>query len=881
MMRRPPRLALWLLETLLPEEQRDAVIGDLLETHAQRAANATGRMAPWLTFWLEVLAAIAQLQILPGETTAFTPYTQESLMQSFLSDIRHAARVLNRDRAFTALCVLTLGVAIGATTAIYSIVNPVLLRSLPYPDAARLVAVSEYGSHGPNRLGYDTYLDLRNGATTLEHSAVYGFWEPTLFGDRDAERVRGQVVSWEFFRTLGVQPALGRDFDVAEDTPDRRDVVVLSHGLWARRFGADPDIIGKAINMGVLSRQVVGVLPASFDNVLEPHAEIYRPLGYAAGGGSSCRSCRHLTMIARLKPGAQRSEAVREVDGLIKRAAADHPTEYQALGALADPLQERITQTSRPVLFALLGAALLVLLIAAANVTNLQLARAVRRQSEFAVRAALGAGRGRIVRQLVAEGLVIAALAGLVGTLLAVAVLPLLTAQLPAEMPRLSAIAVDWRALAAVALAVLAVGTSVGLVSALGGRFQLFDTLRGGRAVAGSRHRIRSGLVVAEVALALMLVVGSGLLGRSLMRLLDVNPGFDPTHLVTMEVQATGPAYQKREAVFANHDRIREAVRAVPGVVSVGLSQTLPLSGMFDRYGIEAQDKPLTNPELGFGADRYTVSAGFLEAMRIPILRGRAFTEAEAADSGLKVAIVSNALAQRIWPGEDAIGKNIRLGGNTRPWRTVIGVAANVHHTGLDANETYQVYGPERQWFFEESVMELAVRVTGDPAQLVGAIREAVRSVDPLQPIVKIATMESVVARSTAQRQLGLLLFVAFGVIALILAAAGIYGVLAGSVAERTREFGLRAALGAAPGSIVGLVLRQAGGVVGTGLLIGVGAAIALSRYLRALLYGIGPTDPVAVAFAVVALAIVALAACIVPARRAVRVDPMSALRSD
>jgi putative ABC transport system permease protein len=625
---------------------------------------------------------------------------------------------------------------------------------------------------------------------------------------------------------------------------------------------------------------VIGVLPASFDNVLEPNAEIYRPIGYSMADGSACRTCRHLVMIGRVKHGIATTEAARELDVLFKRVIAEHPREYSTTGAIAVPLQQAITRANRTVLLTLLGAALLVLLIAAANVTNLQLARAVRREGEFAVRAALGAGRGRIVQQLVAEGIVIAVLGGVAGTLLAVTVLPVLTAQLPPDMPRLSAIAVDWRALAAVASVVLAMGVAVGLVSAFGGRLRFFDTLRSARVVSGSRHRTRSALVVAEVALALMLVIGSGLLARSLRRLLDVDPGFDATHLVTMEVQASGPAYQTAASVFANHDRVREAVRAVPGVIDAGLATMLPLGGNYDQHGVHAEDKPSENPELDPSADRYVVSAGFLSAMRIPVVRGRAFTEAEAADSNGNVIIVSKALAERIWPGEDPLARRIRIGGSERPWKTVIGVAADIRHTSL-ADQTYQFYVPERQWYGEENVMALVVRVAGDPAALSGAIREAVRSADPLQPIAKIATMETVVSRSTSQRRLGLMLFVAFGAIALVLAAAGIYGVLSGSVAERTREFGLRGALGAVPGSIVGLILRQAAALAGAGFLIGVAAAMALSRYLRSLLYGVGPTDPVAVGIAVVALGLVALAACVLPARRAMRVDPMSALRSD
>jgi putative ABC transport system permease protein len=410
----------------------------------------------------------------------------------------------------------------------------------------------------------------------------------------------------------------------------------------------------------------------------------------------------------------------------------------------------------------------------------------------------------------------------------------------------------------------------------------VFDGLRGGaRALGGGRHRLRGALVVTEVALALMLVVGAALLGRSLIGLLDVNPGFDARNLVTMEVQATGPAYETKEAVLANHDRIRDAVRSLPGVVDVALTSQLPLGGNLDSYGITARDKPLENPALAPSADRYTVSGEFLRTLRIPIVRGRAFTAAEAADSNAQVAIVSDALARRIWPGENAVGKYIRLGDPNGPWKEIVGIAGGIRHSALDATLTQQVYFPERQWYWAQDVMVLVARTSGDPSAMVGAIRDAVRGVDPLQPIAKVATMDQVVARSTAQRRLGLLLFAAFSAIALLLAFAGIYGVLAGSVAERTREFGLRSAMGATPGAIIGLVLGQAGRLAAIGILLGTVGAFLLSRYVRALLFGIEPTDPVTGAIAIGAIAAISLAACLIPARRAVRVDPMMALRAE
>lgn len=878
---RPPRVALWLADTLLPLESRDVVVGDLVESHD--AISTTHPFRARLRFWREALAAIVQLQLLPPLVSAFTPHQRESLVQSFLSDIRHAVRILARSPRFTALCLGTLGIAIGATATIYSVVNPVLLRALPYPGADRVVHVGERDTDGSlSRLGYLTFRDLRDNSRTLEHAAAVGFWEPIIFGERDAERVRGQVVSWEFFRTLGVRPLLGRDFDRADDK-NPGEVVIIGHGFWTRRFGGDPEIVGQAINTNGRTRRIIGVMPASFDNVLDPLAAIWLPLGYSEADNYACRSCRHLQMIARMRAGVTFEQTSQEMDALLARAAAAHPKEYPGMGVSMLGLQDSVTRNARPILLALMGAALLVLLIAAANVANFQLARAIRRREEFAVRAVLGAGRGRIARQLLAEGLVLATFGAITGILVALVALPTIVALLPEDLPRLAAMRLDWRVLVTVAATAMVVGVAIGITPAFtAGGSRLFEAIRGGgRSLIGARRRVRAALVVVEIGLALMLVIGAGLLARSLQRLMDVDLGFDPTHLLTLEVHATGSAYRVKESVFANHDRIREVVGEIPGVVEVGLTTQLPLGGSFDRYGVVAMDKPLENPELAPSADRYVVSGDLLAALRIPIVRGRKFTQAEAADSNGQIAIVSQALAKRIWGSEDPIGKQIRLGGPSRPWKQVIGVAANVRHTGLDDAAMQQVYIPERQWYWEDRQMALVVRTSGDPERLAGAVREAVRSVDPIQPIAKLATMDAVISRSTSQRRLGLVLFVTFGGIALLLAAAGIYGVLAGSVEERTREFGLRSAMGATPSSIVGLVLRQAGRLALTGFVLGIVGALLLSRYIESLLYGIEASDPFTVVFATAALTTAALGACLVPALRAVRVDPIKALSSD
>jgi putative ABC transport system permease protein len=882
--RHAPRLARRLLEALLPEESRDAVIGDLTERWEQdMAARPRGAR---LRFWRETLHAIATLQTAPAEVSAWVPATRESLVQSFLSDLRHAIRAMVRSPGFAILGVGTLAVAIAATATLVSVANPLLFQVVPYPAPQRLVMVHERALDGAFfNVGYATYVDLRNATRSLRHSAAYGTWEPTLFGEQEGERLRGLRVTWEFFRTLGVQPAIGRDFLRDEDTPDRYDVVILSHGLWQRRFAGDTAIIGRAIDLATSRPIVIGVLPADFENVLDPTSQIYRALGYDTQE-SACRSCRHLRMIGRLESGVSHEQSALELDALMQRLASQHAATYRgSAGAVVERMADRATRGTRAIFAVTIGAVALLLLIAAANVVNLHLARAARREEEFAVRAALGAGRGRIARQLFAEGLVIAVAAGVVAVMIAALALPTLVSLLPETLPRVTSVRLDGVVLAVTAIVVVVVAIAIGMIPALhAGKRSLFSAIRagGGRAGGAPHHRTRSGIVVAQVALAMMLVVGAALLGRSLARLLSVDLGFEVSNLVTMTVQATGPRYDSARTIYDHHDRMRDAVLRVPGVTAVGLTSQLPLGGNMDRYGIRDRDNLPTNPDHGADGERYAVSWDYMRAMRIRMVRGRAFTEDEARDTASRTAIVSDALARRMWPGQDALGKYIRIGGgDDRPFHRVIGIAADTRHAGLDQGALPQVYVPERHWVWPENTMVLVARVTGDPAHFIDDVREAVRSVDPLQPVSRIATMEQVVARSIGQRRLGMLLFVTFGAIALLLAAAGIYGVLAGAVAERTREFGVRAAFGATPAAIIGLVLRQGGALAVIGLALGGAGAALLSHYLRALLYEVEARDPVSIGVGAVAIGLVALAACVVPARRATRADPVSALRAD
>jgi len=858
------RFCIWLLERFLRPEVSASVVGDLME---QRERG---------TFWIyaETLSALWNLHT--------RPRTGDGLVTTFLIDLRIAARLLRRSPAFTIVSVLTLGLAIGATTAIFSVIEPVLIRPLPYPQPERLVFVWERDRDGSrDNVGYATFRDFMNESRSIQYGAAIGDWQPTLSGDGRPERVSGERVSWQYFRVLGVRPELGRDFLAEEDVPGQNQVVILSHGLWERRYGADRSIIGRTISINDNPTTVIGVMPASFDNVASPSAQIWRALGYA-NQPFACRTCHHLRMLARIRPEISLATAMTELDQIHRRMEKAYPDEYASDGAMIVTMQDEATREFRPSLLALTAAVLLVLLIAVANVVNLQLARAVRREEEFAIRAALGARRSRLVGQLLTEGLLLALLGGGAGLVVARLSLPVLIDRLPQALPRLSAIHLDLAALGTVTAIVLVLAIVMGLAPARGPVGDLGINLRSGRRLSGGRNHVtRAALVVGEVALAAMLLVSAGLIARSLIRLLAVDAGFDPTHLLTLEINSAGANYRSDAPVFAYHDRVREAVAALPGVTSVAVANQLPLAGDVDMYGVIDPDNIPSNPELVPSGDRYVVSGTYFSTMHIPILRGRNFTASETSDTTNRVALVSAALAQRLWPGTNPIGKRIRLGGLKGLDRVVVGVAGNVRHRGLDATSTLQWYVPERQWAGADNQEVLIVRAAGDPSALAASVRKVVTSIDPTQPIVKLATMDQIIGVSTAQRRLALALFGAFAAAALLLAVAGIYGVLAGSVAERTREIGVRSALGATPRAIISLVVGQGGRLSAIGLVLGVAGSFALTRYLRTFLFGVGPTDPTTFVGVVALLGLVTVAACLIPAMRASRVDPSRALRSE
>jgi putative ABC transport system permease protein len=875
----------WLLVRLTSDDEGEALAGDLVESYAERRAR--GQSAARARLWLARETLAAALFLISHRRTRRAPSPRHDGRWDMLrSDVRSAIRLVQRAPGFTAIVTLTLALAIGGTTAIFSVVNALLLRPLPFPEADRLVSVFERGADGErSNTGWATFDDLATRARSIERMAAIGGWEPMLAGPDGAERLTGQRVSADYFRVLGVRPALGRDFVSDEDRDGSHRVLVISHALWRRHFASDSAVIGRQVLLGGdVPYTVIGVMPPSFENVTNPQAEAWRPLAYDASLPWACRTCRHLRVLARMRPDATVEQARAELDALMGALVAEHPRDYPASGVHVVPLRESVTGPLRPILGAVAGAMALVLLIAVANVANLQLGRAIRREEEFAIRRALGAGGRRIARQLLAEGLVLASFGGAAGVLLALVVLPVLVRALPSSLPRVRDIALDPTAVAVAVALVIAIGVVTGLAPLWrAGTRGVADALRGGLRLTSSAgaRRARGTLVVFEVALALMLLTGAGLLGRSLVRLLAVDPGFDTRRLLALEVQVAGARYDSAAAVYEHHARLLEAVRAIPGVMGADVASQMPLSGNFDAYGVRAQDKPLANPELAPSADRYTVTPGFMRTLDIPLRAGRAFIESDDRANAPPVAMVSAALAARIWPGEDPIGKRIQMGDPQSPWREVVGVVGDVHHRALEDATTLQVYVPERQWPWAETAVVLAVRTAGDPGALGPLVRRAVLSVDPTAAIARVATMEQLVATTTAQRRLALTLFGAFAAVALLLAVAGIYGVLASSVTERTREIAVRSALGAAPRDIVALIVTHGARLALPGLALGLAGALLLSRHLRALLYAVEPTDPITLGLVSLALAAVALVACLVPARRAARVDVNVALREE
>jgi len=805
----------------------------------------------------------------------------EHLVGTLVADVRFAARRVRSAPGFTAITVLTLAIGIGGTTAIFSAVNPILFQRLPYPHPDRLGMILEMRSDGGRNGGtFGLFRGFAERNRSFETMAVFKPWQPTATGPDRPERFEGQRVSADYFRVLGVSPNLGTDFDPAADRVRGPNVVVLSDVLWRRRFAGDRRIVGREISLDDKVYTVVGVMPSGFDNVLAPAAELWSLLQYDASLPVRGREWgHHLQTVGRLRPGVGVEQATWEINRIGHAVLNErHPESYDPNTQFAvASLHQELIRGVRATLLAILGAVTLVLIIACVNVTNLLLARGVQRRGEFALRAALGAGRGRLVRQLLTESLLLAAMGGLAGIAVAILGLRALLALTPPGLPRIGAIRVDSTVFAFGLGLTTLIGLAFGLIPAVqAARSNPHDEIQSGsHRTAGGHRRTRGALVVAEVALALVLLVSSGLLLRSLQHLFAVPRGFDATGLLTLQVQAVGTKFGRNEVTNRFFEQALEAVRRVPGVTAAALTSQLPLSGDRDEYGAEFEAGP-SRPAATYSVFRYAVSPRYPETMGIPLRRGRVLDERDRAATPL-VALISESLAGSRFHGGDPVGQRLKIG-PAGPY-TIVGVVGDVKQMSLALNESDAVYLPSDQWPFTDNVMSLVVRARGDAATLAPAILQAVWSVDKDQPVVRVAMMDDLLAASAAERRFALILFEAFGLAALLLAAAGIYGVLSGSVAERTREIGVRSALGASRKSILGLVLRQGLSLTGLGVVIGLAGAVGASQAIRAMLFGVSHLDPVTYLGVIVLLAGVSLVACSVPAWRAIRVDPATTLR--
>ena len=808
-------------------------------------------------------------------------------IETLWQDLQYGLRMLIKHPTFTIVATLTLALGIGASTAIFSAVNPILFEPLPYPHADRIVMIWEVGKDGGRNEGtFGTYRALIEQSRSFDALAVMKPWQPTMTGPAEPERLDGQRVSASYFNVLGVSPALGRDFLEPDDQLNGPKVAIISDALWQRRFGGDSAIIGQPVRLDDNIYTIIGVMPGTFENILAPSTELWSPLQYDQSLPPQGREWgHHLRTIGRLQSSASTDQASRELNQILQDLAVIYPRVLKDYGIpekfIINSLQDDVTGGVKPALLAVLGAVILVLTIACVNVTNLLLARGAQRRGEFAVRAALGAGRTRMIRQLLTESLLLAILGGALGMVVAEFGVRALVALSPPGLPRVGAISLDVTVFAFGMFITTLIGLVVGLVPALhASRADLRIGLhQSSQRTAGGHQLTRRALVVAEVALALVLLVSAGLLLRSLQSLFAISPGFDASHLLTMQVQASSNKFDK-DTTHRFFAQALEAVRQVPGVTAAAFTSQLPLSGDLDEYGVHFEPGPNEKPEGGYSIFRYAVSPGYFETMGIPLRRGRLLDARDIAGAPQAV-LISESFAKRKFPDQDPIGRRAHVGRQDAPWYTIVGVVGDVKQASLAMSQSDAVYITSTQWYFADNALSLVVRADGDVAALAPAIRKAIWSVDKDQPVVRVATMDDLLAVSAAERRFALILFEAFGIVALVLAATGIYGLLSGSVTERTREIGVRLALGASRSNILALVVRQGLTLTGLGVVIGLAGAVVATQAIVTLLFGISRLDPITYLGVIALLAGVSVIACWVPAWRAARVDPSITLRAE
>ncbi len=826
----------------------------------------------------------AQLE-LGGETQVrevARGYGWERLVASFFEDVRYGWRGLRSDRAFSIVAVCTIAIGIGATTAIVSAVRPVLFDSLPYPNAARVRAIVEQLPDGRRSAGtYGMYRAFEDRLQSFEYLAVHAPWAPALTGAALPERLVGQRVTPDYFRLHGVAPALGRDFIDSDDRAGSAPVAIISDDLWRRHFAADAAAIGRMLRLDDVDVTVVGVLPASFENAVAPSAEVWTALGYDLTQG---RAWGHgLQTLGRLRAGVTPASAEAEVDAVGMRVITEErPSTYSATTRWTAPsLHEDLTRDVRPAFIAVLVAVGAVLLLSGVNVTNLLLVRGSRRREELALRAALGASRWRLMRQLTTESLLLVAVGGALGVATSMAGVRALVAAAPVGLPRVQAISVDWSVLLFATTLTVVTGIVIGLVPALQlwGMDRVSGELGSARFTGGRRRAVRSTLVAAQVGLAFVLLVGSGLLLRSMQRLVAVSPGFDARGVITMQLQVSRQRDAEEGATRRFFDAVLDEVRRAPGVTQAALTSQLPMSGDRDAYGVTLETPTANTPADHRDIFRYAVSAGYLELMNIPLRAGRTL-DAGDREGRARVVVVNESFARRYLRDTNPIGERLWIGPTDGEPYTVVGVVGDVKQLSLAGEVPDAVYTTAAQWRFDDPVMSLVVRGQHDAEALVPAIRAAIWSVDRDQPIARVATMERLLANTAAERRLILLMFQVFAVAALGLTMAGIYGMMSGLVSERTREIGLRRAVGATPTQVVALVFRYGARVTAIGLAVGATTAVLGMRLMRTMLFGVSHLDIMTYGAVLVVLVLMATIACAMPAWRALGIDPARALRA-
>jgi putative ABC transport system permease protein len=801
-------------------------------------------------------------------------------MGSLIKDLRYAFRSLSKRPGFAAIAIVTLALGIGANTAIFSVVNGVLWRPLPYPNPNQLVMVWEnhQARGGPERewLAPSDFHDWHDQNNVFSGLSALNDWRPTLTNIAEPEPLVGAVVSFDMFRLLGTEPSLGRGFLPEEDQPKAANVVVLSNELWKRRFGGDAAIIGKPISLNEESYTVVGVMPAGFKFPVIPNVELWRTLQPTLNPGCQ-RGCLVLRAIARLKPDASLEKARVEMNTIAGREATEYPETNSQVGATIVPLHEQLVGSVQRPLLVLLGAVGFVLLIACANVANLMLARSATREKEIAIRTALGASRARVVRQLLTESALLALTGGAFGLLLAYWLLNLFIKLSPPGAPRFDEIGIDGYVLGFTVLVAVLTALFFGLVPALHvSKPDLNHSLkdagkRSGTGVHGGR--LRSALVIAEMALALILLVGGGLLMKSFVLLQRVDPGFQPEHVATVRLILNRTRYPEQPQIRSFYSELLDRLKGMPGAESVGAISTLPLSGNNSDTNFLIEGQPPPPPNQGPVAWFSAVSPDYFRTIGMRLKKGRLFTDRDTEDSP-RVVVISEAMARRYWPNDEPLGKRI---GKPDAWREIVGVVADVKHFGLDADTPPQMYFPFRQ--APARAMNLVIRTKGEPLSIASSLRSEIWAGDKNLAIAKIQTMDELVSSSIAQQRFVLTLLGCFAALALVLAAIGIYGVMSYAVTQRTHEIGIRVALGARTGNVIALVLKKGMVLALTGGAIGLAGALGLTRLMTGLLFGVTPTDVFTFTSVPVALIVVALLACYVPARRATKVDPLVALR--